>query len=80
MSDDPREIECDEAIRMVLEYLDDELEKPDHHALEAHIHKCRSCYTRVEFEKRLKGMVKEAPEISAPDNLKDRIKKLTEKF
>jgi len=80
MSDDPREIECDEAIRMVLVYLDNELEKPDQHALEAHIHKCRACYTRVEFEKRLKGMVQEAPEVVAPDNLKDRIKKLTEKF
>ena len=80
MSDDPKELECDEAIRMVLEYLDNELESHDHNALEAHIHKCRACYTRVEFEKRLKGMVKEAPEISVPDSLKSKIKKITDQF
>lgn len=80
MSSDARDIECEEAIRMVLEYLDNELESHDHHALESHIHKCRACYTRVEFEKRLKGMVGETPEVKAPDALKDRIKKLTEKF
>jgi anti-sigma factor (TIGR02949 family) len=80
MDKDPRQIECDEAIRMVLEYLDNELQSHDHDALEEHIHKCRSCYTRVEFEKRLKGMVNEAPEVAAPDSLKDRIKKLTDEF
>ncbi|MDX5150836.1 MAG: zf-HC2 domain-containing protein [Acidiferrobacterales bacterium] len=80
MSKNPKELECDEAIRMVLEYLDNELENHDHDALEAHIHKCRACYTRVEFEKRLKGMVQKAPEISAPDSLKSKIKKITDQF
>jgi len=79
-NDDPRELECDEAIRLVLEYLDNELESHDHDALEAHIHKCRACYTRVEFEKRLKGMVGKAPEVNAPDSLKQKIKKLTDQF
>ena len=78
--DDPRQLECDEAIKMVLEYLDNELETHDHDALEAHIHKCRACYTRVEFEKRLKGIVKEAPSVAVPDSLKNKIKKLTDQF
>jgi mycothiol system anti-sigma-R factor len=80
MSEDLKELECDEAIRMVLEYLDNELEGHDHEALEAHIHKCRACYTRVEFEKRLKGMVKETPAASAPDSLKLKIKKISDQF
>ncbi|MGW8247778.1 MAG: anti-sigma factor family protein [Acidiferrobacterales bacterium] len=80
MNKNPKELECDEAIRMVLEYLDNELGNHDHDALEAHIHKCRACYTRVEFEKRLKGMVQEAPEVSAPDSLKSKIKKITDQF
>lgn len=80
MSKDPRQIECEEAVRMILEYLDNELGSHDHEALEAHINKCRSCYTRVEFERRLKGMVKDMPQITAPDSLKDRIRKLTEQF
>jgi anti-sigma factor (TIGR02949 family) len=80
MSDDPIELECEQAIRMVLEYLDNELEHRDHDALEAHIHKCRSCYTRVEFEKRLKGLVGDAPKVAAPDNLKSKLKKITDSF
>lgn len=80
MSDNPRELECEEAIRMVLEYLDNELEHHDHDALEAHIHKCRSCYSRVEFEKRLKGLVGDAPKIVAPNNLKSKLKKITDSF
>ena len=80
MEKTPKNIECDEAIRMVLEYLDNELEQHNHDALESHIHKCRSCYTRVEFEKRLKGLVRETPHDGAPENLKQRIKIITQKF
>lgn len=80
MTSKARELECEEAIRMVLEYLDNELDQHDHTSLEQHIHKCRSCYTRVEFEKRLKGMVGAVPADSAPDALKSRIKKLTNQF
>lgn len=80
MSKDVKELECEEAIRMVLEYLDNELEHRDHDALENHIHKCRACFTRVEFEKRLKGMVKDTPDEKAPENLITRIKKLSDNF
>lgn len=80
MSNDARDMECEEAIQLVLEYLDNELDTHDHVALEAHIHKCRSCFTRVEFEKRLKGKVGEVPEIKAPVDLKNRIRKITERF
>lgn len=80
MSKDIKQIECDEAIQMVLEYLDNELANHDHDALESHIDKCRSCYTRVEFEKRLKGMVSEKEEPAVPENLKERLKKLTDQF
>lgn len=80
MKKDVKEIECEEAIRMVLEYLDNELEHRDHDALENHIHKCRACFTRVEFEKRLKGMVNEVPEDEAPKSLVDKIKLLSNKF
>jgi len=79
-NEDTRDISCDEAIRMVLEYLDNELGRHDHTALEQHIHKCRSCFTRVEFEKRLKGMVGAVPEEKASENLVARIRKLSEKF
>jgi len=80
MTDNVKNLECEQAIRMVLEYLDRELKPHDHEALEAHIHKCRACYTRVEFERRLKNIVGDTTEQAAPDSLRSRIKKLSQQF
>ncbi len=80
MSKEPRTLNCDEAIRMLFEFLDNELEPNDHAAVDAHLHKCRACFSRMEFDKRLHGMIK-APEIAvAPDALRQRIRKLTKRF
>ncbi|MGD8999509.1 MAG: zf-HC2 domain-containing protein [Granulosicoccaceae bacterium] len=80
MSNTPRQLECEEAIRLVLDYLDNELEHNDHTAMEAHLHTCRSCFTRMEFEKRLKGKLRKLDVVSAPDGLKNRIKKITDLY
>lgn len=77
MSKAPRTIECEEAIRLVLDYLDNEMSEDDHDAMEQHLHTCRSCFSRVEFEKRLKGKLHKVDSIGAPDALKDRIRKMT---
>lgn len=84
MSEPPRKLNCDEAIRMLFEFLDQELEQRDHVAVEAHLKTCRACFSRMEFDKRLRGMVKgPAPETAGnavPEALRRRIRKLTEKF
>ncbi|MCG6872546.1 MAG: zf-HC2 domain-containing protein [Gammaproteobacteria bacterium] len=77
-------IRCEEAIRMMLEFLDSELEQHDHAAMEDHLHQCRGCYSRMEFEKRLKKLVGDQAEteskVEAPPDLRGRIKKITEMF
>lgn len=80
MSSDTRNLDCEEAIRLLFEYLDDELGRHDHEAMETHIHTCRSCFSRVEFEKRLKHMVQHSSESQAPDALRERIRKLSGRF
>ncbi len=80
MSEEPRKMNCDEAIRLLFEFLDDELERHDHAAVEAHLHECRACFSRMEFDKRLRGMVKGDAIKSAPDALRERIKKITGQF
>jgi len=79
MSNTPRKMECEEAIRLVLDYLDNELTEIDHDAMEKHLHTCRSCFSRMEFEKHLKGKLHKVESIEAPQALKDRIKKMTGK-
>lgn len=80
MNKDVRKLQCEEAVRMLLEYLDKELDAENHAAMHAHLHTCRSCYSRFEFENRLKTMVKDQKEVKAPDALRSRLKKITDKF
>ena len=80
MSDDKKKIECEEAIRMMLEYLDNELQPHDHDTMDEHLESCRSCYSRMEFEQRLKNMVAEVKIKTAPVSLKERIKKITKNY
>jgi anti-sigma factor (TIGR02949 family) len=80
MNDENKKLECEEAIKMILEYLDKELPDHDHEAMDAHLEKCRSCYSRMEFEKILKTKVSSLPVLKAPDSLRNKIKKVTGKY
>ena len=52
-----RTIRCQEAMRLLAAYLDDELARPEHLDVERHLEACRSCYSRAEFERRLKAQL-----------------------
>ena len=80
MGDEIKKLECEQAITMILEYLDKELPDHDHEAMDEHLETCRSCFSRMEFEKMLKGKVNALPIQKAPDSLRDKIKKVTGKF
>ena len=48
---------CDEALRLLAVFLDGELHGVSHAAVEHHLEVCRACYSRAEFERRLKTEV-----------------------
>lgn len=48
-------ITCAEALRLLALYLDGELHRGQHVSVEHHLETCRSCYSRSEFERRLKA-------------------------
>jgi anti-sigma factor RsiW len=52
-------ISCEEALRLLAVYLDGELRGTEHESVEQHLHTCRSCYSRGEFERRLKAQLSE---------------------
>lgn len=74
------QIECEEAIRKLLDYLDGEIGEPDRHQVARHLETCRACYSRAEFERRLRGLVAEAGEVPAPASLRRRVRGLMERF
>jgi anti-sigma factor (TIGR02949 family) len=51
-------ISCEEALRHVFDYVDNQLSGRNLQEVEDHIEKCRHCYDRVEFEKLLKARIK----------------------
>jgi anti-sigma factor (TIGR02949 family) len=45
---------CEDALRVLAEHLDRELDETRASQVERHLDTCRSCWSRAEFEKRLK--------------------------
>jgi anti-sigma factor RsiW len=74
------EIECEQALRQVFEYIDHVLDDTERAAMEHHLHTCHSCYSRVEFEGRLKAKLGELKKHDADPTVRERIKKLLESF
>lgn len=70
---------CEDALRVLAEYLDGELATATQAGLERHLAICRSCYSRAEFEKRLKArMVERGTDV--PDRLRDRMQTMIHEF
>lgn len=77
---DNKTIDCEEALKRLFQYIDDELRGHSHDEMEEHLNKCHSCYSRLEFEKRLQQHLKKAAQQKAPDELQERINKLIRKL
>jgi putative zinc finger protein len=50
-----RTIDCEEALRRLFDYIDTELAGEPQREMEHHLERCRSCFSRLEFEKRTQG-------------------------
>ena len=73
-------IGCNEALKHLLEYLDQELDEGKGHEVKHHIDLCRSCFSRAEFEQRLKERLREAGRQAAGQAFEKRIKTLLKRF
>lgn len=71
---------CEDALRVLAEHLDGELETARQRELERHLKKCRSCYSRAEFERRLKEKVAETGRQPVSSALNERVRKLIREF
>jgi anti-sigma factor (TIGR02949 family) len=67
---------CEEALRLLAQFLDRELADVDHADVDHHLSTCRSCYSRAEFERRLKAELTRLRTSDIPDRLEDRIRAL----
>lgn len=75
-----RELNCREALRLLAEYLDHELDDLERARVERHLEKCRDCYSRAEFERRLKQQIAALGRAPVDDDFERRIRDLIRTF
>lgn len=74
------QLSCEDVIGKLLEYLDRELDAEAQRDIERHLETCRGCFSRAEFERRLRSRVTEAGEVKAPESLRRRIRALIGRY
>jgi anti-sigma factor (TIGR02949 family) len=74
------EINCEQALKQILEYIDHELGEHERAAMQQHMHTCKSCFSRMEFERRLKEKIGALGDDEVPSRLGERIKGLLKGF
>jgi anti-sigma factor (TIGR02949 family) len=74
------DIGCEQALKRLLEFIDRELPGSEHDRVEQHLRTCRSCFSRMEFERRLKEQLASLPDGDAPAAARERIRTLIKGF
>ena len=77
---DPRPLTCEEALRLLAAYLDGELHGGSREGVEHHLKTCRGCYSRAEFERRLKGEINRLGRDEVPPGFEQRVRRLLGSF
>jgi anti-sigma factor (TIGR02949 family) len=73
-------IGCEEALKRLLELIDGELPDGERDDVERHLRICRSCFSRMEFERRLKQRLSALPADDVPARLRSRVHGLIKGF
>jgi len=73
-------IDCEEALSRLFEFIDHELNPVHNDEMDEHMSRCRSCYSRLEFEKRLREHLQDAAQEKASDELHNKVKCLIKKL
>jgi anti-sigma factor (TIGR02949 family) len=73
-------LDCEQVLEHLFAYLDKALDAEKSAEIERHLVACRGCFSRAEFERRLRARVAETGTASASDSLRARIKALIERF
>ena len=71
---------CEDVLRELLAYLDREVDAPTAAEIDQHLHHCRGCFSRAEFERKLKGHLRSAGNQPASGRLRARVKRILDEF
>ena len=74
------EMTCEQVLRELFAYLDGESDAPTAAQIGHHLQACRGCFSRAEFERKLKGYLRAAGQKRAPQRLRARVQDIVDKF
>jgi mycothiol system anti-sigma-R factor len=75
-----RTVMCEEVLEHLFAYVDQELDAEKKAEVDQHMERCRGCFSRAEFEKRLKARIMATGSSKAPEHLRQRVRSLIDKF
>jgi anti-sigma factor (TIGR02949 family) len=70
---DHKNISCEEALKRVFDYIDNNLNDTSKGEFEQHVERCRHCFDRVEFEKLLKSRLRALKHKESSEGLRKRV-------
>lgn len=75
-----QQINCEQALKQILEFIDHELGGNELADMQHHLHTCKSCFSRMEFEQKLKQKISGLRDEQASKTVSDRINGLLKSF
>jgi anti-sigma factor (TIGR02949 family) len=77
---DTEDVGCEQALKHLVEFVDQELPDGEHDSVEQHLRICRNCCSRMEFERRLKERLSTLSTEEVPSTTRDRVRDLIKRF
>ena len=74
------DLTCEEVLEKLFDYLDRELDSVSQAEIDRHLETCRGCFSRAEFERRLRKRIADAAAVKAPASLNKRVKDIMDRF
>lgn len=75
-----KDLNCEQALHRLFEFLDHELDAQERDAVQYHLSTCRSCFSRADFERRLKKKLHELRQDEPTTGATERVRRLLENF
>lgn len=69
-------IDCEQALLKIFELIDHELQADERKAMEMHLETCKSCFSRAQFERRLKARLAGLRDAEPNTRMRGRIERL----
>lgn len=77
---DTDDVGCEQALKHIVEFVDQELPDSEHDGVEQHLRICRNCCSRMEFERRLKERLSTLSTEDVPSTTRNRVRDLIRRF